>query len=99
MMFRSSRFTACCRDVSRWGVRPAAAGSASGVETGVAALTRAVAQEPNLFESNVRYNLILREKAKLEPDPEEQQAIIAEAMTYQAKAKASAQAKKSAPAA
>lgn len=66
------------------------------VDTGVAALKRAVEQEPNLFESNVYYNLILREKAKLEPDPEKQQAIIAEAMVYQEKAKAIAKAKKAA---
>lgn len=69
------------------------------VETGVAALKRAVEQEPNLFESNVYYNLMLREKAKLEPDPEKQQEIIAEAMKYQEKAKAIAKAKKEAPAA
>jgi tetratricopeptide (TPR) repeat protein len=69
------------------------------VETGVAALKRAVEQEPELFESNVYYNLILREKAKLEPDPVKQQEIIAEAMTYQERAKAIVKAKKSVPAA
>lgn len=69
------------------------------VETGVASLKRAVEQQPDAFESNVYYNLILREKAKLELDPEKQQAIIAEAMTYQEKAKAIAKAKKAAAAA
>jgi tetratricopeptide (TPR) repeat protein len=69
------------------------------VETGVAALKRAVEQQPEAFESNVYYNLILREKAKLELDPEKQQALIAEAMTYQEKAKAIAKTKKAAPAA
>ena len=53
------------------------------VETGVGVLKRAVEQQPDAFESNVYYNLILREKAKLEPDPDKQQAIYAEAMKYQ----------------
>ena len=69
------------------------------VDKGVAALKRAVEQQPDAFESNVYYNLILREKAKLELDPDKQQALIAEAMTYQEKAKAIAKAKKAAGAA
>lgn len=66
------------------------------VETGLGVLKRAVEQKPDLFESNVYYNLILREKAKLEPDPDKQQAIYAEAIKYQDKAKAIAQARKAA---
>ena len=66
------------------------------VDQGIEALKRAVQQQPNEFEPNVYYGLILREKAKLELDPEKQQAIIAEAMTYQEKAKAIAKAKKAA---
>lgn len=69
------------------------------VDQGVAALKRAVEQEPDLFESNVYYNLILREKAKLELDPVKQQEIIAEALKYQDKAKAIVKARKAAGAA
>jgi tetratricopeptide (TPR) repeat protein len=66
------------------------------VETGIGVLKRAVEMQPETFEANVYYNLILREKAKLEPDPDKQQAIYAEALKYQDKAKAIAAAKKAA---
>jgi tetratricopeptide (TPR) repeat protein len=69
------------------------------VDLGIESLRKSVQMAPESFDSNVYLNLILREKAKLELDPEKQQAIIAEAMTYQEKAKAIAKAKKSAPAA
>ena len=68
------------------------------VERGIAVLRRAVAQQPDSFDGNVYLNLILREKAKLEPDPVKQQQIIAEAVTFQEKAKALAQAKRNSPA-
>lgn len=57
------------------------------VELGIEALKKSVDMAPDSFESNVYYNLILREKAKLETDPEKQQALIAEAIVYQDKAK------------
>lgn len=69
------------------------------IDTGIGALRRAVEQQPDAFESNVYLNLILREQAKIELDPEKQQALLAEATTYQEKAKAIAKAKKAAPAA
>lgn len=58
------------------------------VDTGIATLRQAAAQKPDSFEANVYYNLILREKAKLELDPDKQQELIAEALRYQEKAKA-----------
>jgi tetratricopeptide (TPR) repeat protein len=58
------------------------------VDLGIEALKKSVELAPDSFESNVYYNLILREKAKLETDPEKQQALIAEAVIYQDKAKA-----------
>lgn len=57
------------------------------VDLGIEALKKSVDMTPDSFESNVYYNLILREKAKLETDPEKQQALIAEAVIYQDKAK------------
>ena len=63
---------------------------------GLKVLKRAVEQEPGTFEANVYYNLILREQAKLEPDPDKQQLIYAEALKYQDKAKAIALARKAA---
>jgi tetratricopeptide (TPR) repeat protein len=57
------------------------------VDLGIEALKKSVEMAPDSFESNVYYNLILREKAKLEIDPEKQQALIAEAVIYQDKAK------------
>jgi len=69
------------------------------VERGIAVLRRAVGKQPDSFDGNVYLNLILREKAKLEPDPVKQQQIIQEAITFQDKAKALAQAKRSSPAA
>lgn len=76
-----------------------AAARSAMVETGISMLRRAVELQPQAFESNVYLNLILREKVKLEPDPEVQQTILAEATIYQEKAKAIAQAKKQSPAA
>lgn len=58
------------------------------VEMGIEALRRSVKMAPDSFDSNVYLNLILREKAKLETDPEKQQALIAEAIIYQDRAKA-----------
>lgn len=58
------------------------------VEVGIEALRKSVQMTPDSFESNVYLNLILREKAKLETDYEKQQVLIAEAVTYQDKAKA-----------
>ena len=69
------------------------------VETGIEALRKSVKMTPDSFDSNVYLNLILREKAKLETDPETQQALIAEAITYQDKAKAIVAARKAQPAA
>jgi tetratricopeptide (TPR) repeat protein len=57
------------------------------VELGITALRKSVQMTPDSFDSNVYLNLILREKAKLELDPVKQQELIAEAITYQDKAK------------
>jgi tetratricopeptide (TPR) repeat protein len=57
------------------------------VELGIEDLRKSVQMTPDSFDSNVYLNLILREKAKLETDPVVQQALIAEAVTYQDKAK------------
>lgn len=57
------------------------------VDLGIEDLRKSVQMTPESFDSNVYLNLILREKAKIETDPEKQQALIAEAVTYQDKAK------------
>lgn len=64
------------------------------VDAGIDALRKSVALTPDSFDSLVYLNLILREKAKLEVDPEKQQALIAEAVIYQDKAKAIVAARK-----
>ena len=64
------------------------------VELGIAALRKSVQMTPDSFDSNVYLNLILREKAKLETDPVKQQELIAEAITYQDKAKVIVQKRK-----
>lgn len=69
------------------------------VDLGIEALRTSVRMTPESFDSNVYLNLILREKAKLETDPVVQQALIAEAVTYQDKAKAIVAARKAQPAA
>lgn len=69
------------------------------VDLGIEALRKSVRMAPESFDSNVYLNLILREKAKLETDPEKQQALIAEAIIYQDKAKAIVAARKAQPAA
>ncbi|MEO8276797.1 MAG: tetratricopeptide repeat protein [Thermoanaerobaculia bacterium] len=64
------------------------------VDAGIESLRQSVALAPDSFDSLVYLNLILREKAKLETDPEQQQVLIAEAITYQDKAKVIAAARK-----
>lgn len=64
------------------------------VDAGVDSLRKSVAMTPDSFDSLVYLNLILREKAKLEVDPVVQQALIAEAVIYQDKAKAIVAARK-----
>ncbi len=64
------------------------------VDAGIDFLRKSVASTPDSFDSLVYLNLILREKAKLEVDPEKQQALIAEAVIYQDKAKAIVAARK-----
>jgi tetratricopeptide (TPR) repeat protein len=58
------------------------------VDLGIEDLRKSVQMTPDSFDSNVYLNLILREKAKIETDPVVQQALIAEAVTYQDKARA-----------
>ncbi len=64
------------------------------VDAGIDFLRKSVSLTPDSFDSLVYLNLILREKAKLEVDPEKQQALIAEAVIYQDKAKAIVAARK-----
>lgn len=64
------------------------------VDAGIESLRKSVALTPDSFDSLVYLNLILREKAKLEIDPEKQQEWIAEAVIYQDKAKAIVAARK-----
>jgi tetratricopeptide (TPR) repeat protein len=58
------------------------------VDLGIEDLRTSVQMTPDSFDSNVYLNLILREKAKIETDPVVQQTLIAEAVTYQEKARA-----------
>ena len=69
------------------------------VDAGIEALRKSVAMTPDSFDSLVYLNLILREKAKLEVDPEKQQALIAEAVVFQDRAKAIVAKRKAAEAA
>lgn len=62
------------------------------VAMGLEAAKDALKVDSNYFEANVYHGLLLREKAKLEPDPDQQALIIAEAVEYQNKAKALRQA-------
>lgn len=64
------------------------------VDAGIEFLRKSVASAPDSFDSLVYLNLILREKAKLEVDPVVQQALIAEAVIFQDKAKAIVAARK-----
>ena len=64
------------------------------VDSGVEFLRKSVSLTPDSFDSLVYLNLILREKAKLEVDPEKQQELIAEAVIFQDKAKAIVAARK-----
>ena len=64
------------------------------VDAGIEFLRKSVAAAPDSFDSLVYLNLILREKAKLEVDPVVQQALIAEAVIFQDKAKAIVAARK-----
>jgi tetratricopeptide (TPR) repeat protein len=64
------------------------------VDAGIDFLRKSVAATPDSFDSLVYLNLILREKAKLELDPVKQQALIAEAVIFQDKAKAIVAARK-----
>jgi tetratricopeptide (TPR) repeat protein len=58
------------------------------VDTGLDALNKALTVKPEYFEAMVYYNLLFREKAKLETDPFKQQDYIAQAQTWVDKAKA-----------
>jgi tetratricopeptide (TPR) repeat protein len=71
------------------------------VDAGIEELRKSVSMTPDSFDSLVYLNLILREKAKLVAltDPEGAQAIIAEAIIFQDKAKAIVAKRKAAEAA
>lgn len=56
------------------------------VDTGIEALDRSVKAKPDYFEANVYYNLILREKAKLETDANKRAEYLALADEWHAKA-------------
>lgn len=56
------------------------------VQMGLDSLKSAIDSKADYFEAMVYYNLMLREKAKLEPDPVKQQELFAEAGTWQKKA-------------
>lgn len=58
------------------------------VDTGLAALQEAMQIKPEYFEAMVYYNLLYREKAKMEPDPLKQQEYFAVAQEWVVKAKA-----------
>lgn len=58
------------------------------VDTGLAAGKRAVELKPDYFEAMAYYNLLYREKAKLELDPVKAQEWIAEADKWRDRAKA-----------
>lgn len=58
------------------------------VDTGLAALQEAMQIKPEYFEAMVYYNLLYRERAKMEPDPLKQQEYYAVAQEWVAKAKA-----------
>ncbi len=57
------------------------------VDAGIEELRKSVAMTPDSFDSLVYLNLVLRQKARLEVDPVIQQALIAEAVTLQDKAR------------
>lgn len=61
-------------------------GKAKMVEMGLDALKQAIDSKPDYYEAMVYYNLMLREKAKLEPDPIKQAELFAEAGAWQKKA-------------
>ena len=56
------------------------------VDTGLEAANRAVTQKPDYFEAMAYYNLLFREKAKLELDPVKAQEYIAQAEEWTKKA-------------
>jgi len=56
------------------------------VDTGLAATKRALDMKPDYFEAMAYYNLLFREKAKLEIDPAKQQEWIAQAEEWTKKA-------------
>lgn len=58
------------------------------VETGLQAAKRAIDLKPDYFEAMAYYNLLFREKAKLELDPVKAQEWIAEADKWRDRAKA-----------
>ena len=58
------------------------------VDTGLAAAKRSVELKPDYFEAMAYYNLLFREKAKLELDPLKAQEWIAEADKWRDRAKA-----------
>ena len=64
------------------------------VDAGIEELRKSVAMTPDSFDSLVYLNLVLRQKARLEVDPVVQQALIAEAVTLQDKARAIVAARK-----
>jgi tetratricopeptide (TPR) repeat protein len=53
---------------------------------GMSALDRAIALEPNYFEAMLFENLLLREQAKMEPDPSNKAALMAKADEWRTKA-------------
>jgi len=64
------------------------------IEAGIEQLRQSVSMTPDSFDSLVYLNLVLRQKARLEVDPEKQQALIAEAVILQDKARAIVAARK-----
>lgn len=68
------------------------------IESGKAALQRAIDLNPEYFEANVYMNLLFREQAKLFDDPAQQQELYAKADVYRNKAIAITKARKAAEA-
>jgi tetratricopeptide (TPR) repeat protein len=56
------------------------------VDTGLAALEQALQLKPDYFQGMVYYNLLLREKAKLETDANRRMELLAKAEEYRQKA-------------
>ena len=56
------------------------------VDTGLAATKRSLDMKPDYFEAMAYYNLLFREKAKLELDPAKAQEWIAQAEEWTKKA-------------